>query len=476
MPQRYPSLGHQAFRHDTLSSLGYDWERVGDPEAAPRWPFKVYLPRDTEDVVRAVREAGELGQRLTVRAHGHSSNGLVTAEGGAVLLTELMDQLVEIDERNQRCTMSSGAVLSEVDARLAEHGLGLAVIGDHADLTAGGFASVGGISPASHRYGLFIDTVVELEYVDWDGVVHRCGRSAQRDRFLRVLGGTGRHGVITTLTVEVVRIDKRRTVLRNDRFITTELDEFLAHSAALVRDPGDALFERGLWVDLPVGDGVRLGQFSAYRPTTPHPVKSLRNRAAYAGQRLLGYSSAKLPPPLGKIMKYFAVAATMRPPSFASTQNIERFADRLLDATVGDPTRMLIVLAPAARYEQVARELIELCLAQRQTSRAVTVVSLYVKAIRSAYLSGGADGERHAELTLYLGVDPVRMTDEVLDGLVRGIDDVAIEHGAFRYMHTRTSGEQARRRRVDPNTMYDRPDAGHGGPVTNGQAMTPAEG
>ena len=40
----------------------------------------------------------------------------------------------------------------------------------------------------------------------------------------------------------------------------------------------------------------------------------------------------------------------------ASIKNIEFFTDKLLDSTVGDPTRMLIVLGPLDRYEQLFRE------------------------------------------------------------------------------------------------------------------------
>lgn len=458
MPERHGPRGHRSFSHDTLLSLGYDWERVGEPGIAPRMPSKVYLPRSTEDVVVAVRETRSLGQRLVVRAHGHSSNDLVTSAGGAVLLTQLMNRIVDIDESALTCTMECGAMLSEVDDRLGEAGLGLPIVGDHADLTAGGFASVGGISPASHRYGLFVDTVEALEYVDWDGVVHRCTRAEHRDRLLRVLAGTGQHGVITTLTVRVIRIDKARTMLANDRLVTTDLDRYLEHSGALVRDPGDVSHERGLWLDVPAGpNGLRVGQFSAYRPGSRPAVKSLRSRPAYGVQGLVGKSSAALPDPFGKIMKYFGVLALVRPPSYASVRDIERFSDKLLDATVGDPSRMFIVLAPAERYEQVSRALLALCLGERERSGALTFVSLYVKAIRSPYLSGGDETAGHCELTLYLGADPVKLTGEVLERLVTGIDDVALEHGAFRYMHTRTSTDPSRRARLDPNARYTRP-------------------
>ena len=80
MPVRYQYSSHESFSHDSIDSLGYDWERIADPGIAPRFPFKVYLPRTTADVVRAVREAQLLGQTLRVRSKGHSSNGLVLEE------------------------------------------------------------------------------------------------------------------------------------------------------------------------------------------------------------------------------------------------------------------------------------------------------------------------------------------------------------------------------------------------------------
>src|SRR5207248_10928959 len=79
---------HERFVHDSIDSLGYDWSRVADPHAQPRYPLRVYLPQTTEDVVRIVQEARSLGLDLTIRAHGHSSNDLVVRDGGSILLTE----------------------------------------------------------------------------------------------------------------------------------------------------------------------------------------------------------------------------------------------------------------------------------------------------------------------------------------------------------------------------------------------------
>ena len=153
---------HEAFSHDSIEHLSYDWSRVGNPDIAPKPPFKVYLPRNTDDVVRAVMETNQLGQRLRVRSKGHSSNDLVLEEGGAILLTQTMDGIISVDADNLTATVQGGAISAIVDDHLAPMGLGLPIIGDHRDITVGGFLSVGGISPASHRFGMFIDNVLEL--------------------------------------------------------------------------------------------------------------------------------------------------------------------------------------------------------------------------------------------------------------------------------------------------------------------------
>jgi FAD binding domain len=129
MPRRKATVGlpgwkrrinsHESFTHDSIDSLGYDWSRVADPSVAPKIPFKVYLPRTTDDIVRAVREAKSLGERLAIRSKGHSSNDLVLTDGGSLLLTEKLNQVVEVDEETMTATVQSGAVSAEVDDLLA---------------------------------------------------------------------------------------------------------------------------------------------------------------------------------------------------------------------------------------------------------------------------------------------------------------------------------------------------------------------
>lgn len=451
MPVRYQYTSHETFSHDSIDSLGYDWERIAQPGIAPRFPFKVYLPRSTDDVVRAVREGRQLGQRLRVRSKGHSSNGLVLEEGGCILCTEKLNAILEVDEDTPSVTVQSGAVLADIDAALAPRGLGLPIIGDHNHITAGGFASVGGISPASHRHGMFVDTVRSLELVTWEGELVRCGRAERPELFHRALAGLGRDGVIATLTVDLVRVDKWHDLVRNDMTLFRNVDRFIEESHRTISEPGDLLYERGVWADL---RGLRIGQFSRYAATPPTWYARFRNRLAYGYLHALGYWAGRLPHALDMLVKYLGIVGVIWSPRYATMKNVEFFTDKILDSTVGDPTRMLIVLAPRSRYPQLFRAMYDMCVDARARTGCFTMVSLYVKAIRSAYLAQGRAEDAFCELMLYLGIDPQRMTDAILDDLVARLDALCIEHGAFRYMHTRTGTDPDIRMRVDPNAFY----------------------
>lgn len=446
---------HDSFTHDSIDSLGYDWERIADPGMKPRYPFKVYIPQTTEDVVRAVREAKALGERLRVRSKGHSSNDLVLSDGASVLLTEKLNGILSINEETMTATVQAGAVSALVDDELAGRGLGLPVIGDHAHITVGGFASVGGISPASHRFGMFVDNVVELEYVDWDGELHRCSPTVQPERFRRVLAGLGTAGVMVTLTLRLIRIDKYGTVWRNDLRKYMGMENFIEGSVKYILDPGDAMMERGVFVDFGRvgGRDLAFGQFSAYHETGQSSYRRLRQQISYGYLHGIGYMAGRLPKGIDKVVKYVGMTGVLFSPRYASIKNVEFFTDKLLDSSVGDPTRMLIVLGPLDAYGALFRELMELCREARARHECFTFISVYVKSITSPYLGGDGD-QRFCELMFYNGIDPEHMTPEVLDEVVSRFDDICIAHGAFRYMHSKTVKDEERRRLIDPNARY----------------------
>ncbi|MGH3914841.1 MAG: FAD-binding protein [Pseudonocardiaceae bacterium] len=447
---------HETFTHDSIDSLGYDWERVADPSIKPKFPLRIYLPQTTDDVITVVKEAKARGERLAIRSKGHSSNDLVLTDGGSLLVTEKLADVLAVDEHEMTATVQAGAVSAEVDDYLATRGLGLPIIGDHNHITVGGFASVGGISPASHRFGLFVDTIERLEYVTWDGELVACGRAENAEHFYRVLAGLGRHGVIVTITVRIIRVDKYGTVLKNEQTHYYDVDRFVEGSAHAIRNPGAALMERGVWVNfaLPNGKSFGAGQFSAYHPTDQTGYARGRDNAAYNVLHSIGYVAGRLPRAADRALKYVGMTGVLFSPSYATMKNVEFFTDKILDSTVGDPTRMFIVLAPLNRYEDLFHRSYELMLDFRRRHGCFTFVSVYVKSIKSEYLAQGRPDDQFCELMFYCGIDEGGMGPAVLEDLVNRLDDICIENHGFRYMHSRTSKDPARRDLVDPNMHY----------------------
>lgn len=449
---------HERFVHDSIAGLGYDWSRVADPGAVPRYPLRVYLPQTTDDVVQVVREAKAMGVPLTVRAHGHSSNDLVVVDGGSLLLTERMNRVLEVDEAGLTATVQPGCQSADVDDELAARGLGLPVIGDHAHVTTGGFASVGGISASSFRHGLFVDIIERLEYVTWEGEVVRCGPDQQPELFHQVLLGLGRHGVITALELRIERVDKYGRLWRNHQTHYRSFDAFLAAAVGLLADPPpEALFMRGMWVD---AGKIGVGQFSVYADADPAPVARLEDRVGNGFLHGIGYVAGKLPSAIDRALKYVGLAGILYSPRYATQKNAESFSDKILDSTVGEPTRYLVAIARQRNLEEVCRRLLAVLQRHRAEHGCFTVLTLYLKGIRSPYLAAGHDGDdRWAEVLFYVAIRPDRLPPDLLDRVVEDFDDVCLDTGSYRYMHSRTTRDPDRRRRLDPNAAYDREGA-----------------
>ncbi len=447
---------HKGFTHDSISSLGYDWERIANPEIQPRFPLKIYLPQTTEDIVKVVKETKALGEYLSIRSAGHSSNHLVLNPGGSVLVTQELNNIVEVDEDSMTATVQSGIISAHLDDQLSTRGLGLPIIGDHNHITVGGFSSVGGISPASHRFGLFVDTVERIEYVNWDGEVVTASRTENPDQFFAVLTGRGQHGVIATITVKIIKVDKYHTVLKNHERHYFSVASFIKGAGNTISNPGDALYERGVWLNYPLPDGrsVGVGQFSAYHATDQTNWAKARDYASYTYLDGLGWTADHVPTKVGAALKAVGMAGIMMSPQYATIKNVEFFTDKVLDSMVGDPTRMFIILAPLERFDTLFQSAYDLMLEFRSRYKCFTFLSVYVKSIHSPYLAQNGSSDKFCELMFYNGIDNSGMTPEVTEELVNRFDDIVIANHGFRYMHSLTSSDPERRRKVDPNVYY----------------------
>ncbi|WP_280359313.1 FAD-binding oxidoreductase [Nocardia otitidiscaviarum] len=404
-----------------------------------------FLPRDTADVVRTVRDSRKSTKPLIIRGGERAEDELAVPEQGAVLSMRKMNRVQVVDADARTVRVQAGARLAEIDRTLGAHGLGLPIVGDHREITAGGFAAVGGLSSASHRFGMFSDNVVELEYVDQDGRFGTCGRGHNTERFRRILGGGGRTGIITALTLAVRAVDKDRTWLTTDAHRFLDFDTFVDQSVQEITRPGDAVLQVGRWVDTaplrvsrPVGTGqvklgtMRFGQWSSLHPTTPTGSLRARREVGARARKSLGAIASSAGGRAGMPVRYAAAGALMFAPKVLTLRDAEFLADTVISSSERGPAYRISLFAPMSTYARVFHGLHDLFSDLRERTGCFTVISAMTYGVRSPYLRE-LDGEDHGFITFTCRLRPAALPSEMLRDIVSGIDEICVAERARRY-------------------------------------------
>ena len=133
-------------------------------------------PLSTAEISAVMRYAFERNIPVTVRGGGTGLvGGAVPLEGGILLDTSMMTNILELDERNMTLTLEPGVLLMDVAKYVEEHGLfyppdpgeKTATIGGNISTNAGGMRAV--------KYGVTRDYVRGLEVVMPNGDVVQLG-------------------------------------------------------------------------------------------------------------------------------------------------------------------------------------------------------------------------------------------------------------------------------------------------------------
>lgn len=407
-----------------------------------------YTPRDTADVVRTVRDSRP--QPLIVRG-GHGEDDPSPPDRRVVLSLRRMNRVQSVDADARIVRVQAGARLSDIDRTLAGHGLGLPIVGDHREITAGGFAAVGGLSMASHRYGMFSDNVVALEYVDPEGRFGTCGRTHHADRFHSILGGAGRTGIITGLTLQTVEVNKDHTWLTSDAHRFLDFDTFVAHSLAEIEHPGDALLQVGRWVDTaplrvsrPVGAGhmqlgtVRFGQWSSLHPVTATAALRARRDLGARARKGLGAIASHATGRAAVPMRHAAAGALMFAPKVLTLRDAEYLADTVISSTGERGAAYRVsVFAPLSTYHSVFHRLHHVLTDYRDRNDCFTVVSALTYGVRSPHLHEISQ-EDHGFISFTCRLRPAEGAEEgtpaeLLADINAAVDEFRRSQGALRY-------------------------------------------
>ena len=163
-------------------------------------PGLVLRCTSTQDVVAAVRVAGEHGLHPSVRCGGHQVAGNALSDGGLTIDLSGMRK-VRVDTAKGLVHVDGGCLLGDVDAETSKHGV-VVPAGIMSETGVGGLALGGGIGWLSRPYGLTCDQFVSLELVLASGEVIEVNKDTHPELLWALRGGGGNFGVVTRFTMK----------------------------------------------------------------------------------------------------------------------------------------------------------------------------------------------------------------------------------------------------------------------------------
>ncbi len=179
-------------------------EKAGDDfgHIVHRQPIAVLKPGSLEDITRIIQFARTYKLKVAARGQGHSTYGQSQVEAGVVIDMSTLNKIHFIGA--DRAIVDAGVVWSQLLQQTLQQGLTPPVLTDYVELSIGGTLSVGGIGGATHRYGVQVDNVWELQVVTGEGKLETCSEFQNRDLFAAVLAGLGQCGIIVQATIKLI--------------------------------------------------------------------------------------------------------------------------------------------------------------------------------------------------------------------------------------------------------------------------------
>ncbi|RYD83317.1 MAG: FAD-binding oxidoreductase [Verrucomicrobiaceae bacterium] len=226
-------------------------------------------PSTEEDVRKAVVRAGRGGDVIAVCGCRHAMGGQQFASGEMLLDMRQLNRVLSLDRQRGLVEVEAGVQWGDlVTACLA------AQKDDPAPWTiaqkqtgADNFTVGGSLSANIHGRGLtmkpFIADVESFTLVNAQGESVRCSRTENPELFSLVIGGYGLFGIITRVTLRLVRrtrLERQVAVLRTPE-VMSAFEARIAEGCTY----GDFQFS----IDERSGDFLQLGIFSCYRPAAP---------------------------------------------------------------------------------------------------------------------------------------------------------------------------------------------------------------
>ncbi len=174
-------------------------------------PDVVVFPENSDEVARIVRECVRFRVPFVPRGAGTSlAGGCLPVGGGVMISLTRMNQILEINLRDRYAVVQPGVVNVRLTRALAGSGFHYAPDpSSQGACTIGGNVATNSGGPHTLKYGVTVNHVLGVEYVDPTGELITlggpCGRMDGLDLTGLFVGSEGTFGVVTRVWVNIVR-------------------------------------------------------------------------------------------------------------------------------------------------------------------------------------------------------------------------------------------------------------------------------
>jgi hypothetical protein len=165
-------------------------------------PAAAVRAASAQDVVAAVRFAGNHGLPVAVQATGH---GIAATLDGALLVhTGALDECsIHVEDGAGWARIGAGVQWERILTEAGRHGL-TGLCGSAPDVGVVGYTTGGGVGPMARTFGLNSDKVSAFDVVTGDGELRRVTADQEPDLFWGLRGTKGALGIVTAMEFDLI--------------------------------------------------------------------------------------------------------------------------------------------------------------------------------------------------------------------------------------------------------------------------------
>lgn len=165
--------------------------------------MKVIKAEDSEEEIKkVVLDAEKNDDPISIAGMQHSQGGQTLYPNGILLDMKNYDKILDLDVKEKRITVQSGATWAALQEYINPYGLALKVSQSQNIFTIGGSLSVN-VHGRDIRHHALIETVESFRLLDAKGQILTVSRQENSELFHTVIGGYGLFGVILDVTLHL---------------------------------------------------------------------------------------------------------------------------------------------------------------------------------------------------------------------------------------------------------------------------------